>query len=91
DDVTVLTLSMDLPFAQGRWCGNAGIERVITLSDYAQASFGHAYGVLLENLRLLARVVFVVDSDGVIRYIQRVPEITQEPNYDEVIAAVRSL
>lgn len=90
-DVQILTISMDLPFAQARWCGNAGIDRVITLSDHASASFGEAYGVLIKGLRLLARAVFIVDSKGILRYVQVVPEITHEPNYDDVLESVKKL
>ena len=88
DDVVVLTVSMDLPFAQKRWCGNAGIDRVKTLSDYRDASFGRAYGVLIKETRLLARTVFVVDPEGVIRYRQIVDDLSHEPDYDAVLAAV---
>ena len=91
DDVVVLTISMDLPFAQGRWCGAAGIDRVQTLSDHYGATFGQAYGVLIKELRLLGRAVFVIDADGVVRYRQLVREVTDEPDYDAVLAAVRDL
>jgi thiol peroxidase len=91
DDVVVLTMSMDLPFAQKRWCGAAGIMNVQTLSDYRKASFGRAYGVLIEQLRLLARAVFVVDKEGVIRYIQIVKEVSNEPDYEDVLKAVKEL
>ena len=91
DGVAVLTLSMDLPFAQKRWCGAHGIERVKTLSDHRDAAFGKAYGVLIKGLRLLARAVFVVDRQGVIRYTQLVEEISHEPDYDAVLDAVRKL
>jgi len=90
-DVVVLTLSMDLPFAQKRWCGAAGVDKVITLSDHREASFGTAYGVLIKELRLLARCVFVVDQGGIIRYIQLVKEIAQEPDYAAVLDAVKKL
>jgi len=90
-DVVVLTISMDLPFAQKRWCGAAGIKNVVTLSDYKDASFGKAYGVLIKDLRLLARAVFVVDKKGVVRYLQIVPEIATEPDYDAVLKAVKEL
>jgi len=89
-DVVVLTISMDLPFAQKRWCGAAGVDKVITLSDHRDASFGSAYGVLIKELRLLARSVFVVDKKGVIRYIQLVKELTQEPDYEAVLKAVKA-
>ena len=90
-DVAVLTLSMDLPFAQKRWCGAAGVDKVTTLSDHRDASFGTAYGTLIKELRLLARCVFVVDRDGIIRYIQLVKEIAQEPDYAAVLDAVKKL
>jgi thiol peroxidase len=90
-DIRILTISMDLPFAQKRWCGAAGVDKVVTLSDHRTASFGSAYGVLIKELRLLARAVFVLDRDGVIRYIQVLPELAQEPNYDEVIKVVKKL
>jgi len=90
-DVVVLTISMDLPFAQKRWCGAAGIDKVQTLSDYRDAAFGKSYGVLIKELHLLARTVFVVDKQGTIRYIQIVPEETQEPKYDEILKAVKEL
>jgi thiol peroxidase len=91
ENVVVLTVSMDLPFAQKRWCGAAGIDRVTTLSDYRDRSFGYAYGVVIKELLLLARCVFVVDGQGIIRYIQQVPEVTSEPDYAAVIAAVKAL
>jgi len=89
--VVVLTVSMDLPFAQKRWCGAAGVTRVKTLSDHRDASFGMAYGVLIKELRLLARAVFVVDRQGTIRYVQLVKELTSEPDYDAVLKAVRGV
>lgn len=91
DDVKILTISMDLPFAQSRWCGAAGVKNVVTLSDHRTVSFGQAYGVLLKDLRLLARAVFVVDKAGIIRYAEIVPEITHEPNYAQAIKAVKDL
>ena len=90
-NVVVLTISMDLPFAQKRWCGSAGVENVQTLSDHREASFGKAYGVLIKELRLLARAVFVVDADGIIRYTQIVKELTNEPDYTAVLDAVKGL
>ena len=90
-DVVILTISQDLPFAQGRWCGAAGIDKVITLSDYRDRSFGNAYGVLIKELLLLTRAIFVVDASDTIRYIQVVPEITAEPDYAAVIAAAKKL
>ena len=90
-DVAMLTISMDLPFAQKRWCGAAGVAHVQTLSDHLDASFGMSYGVLIKELRLLARAVFVVDKEGVIRYIQLVKETTNEPDYEAALSAVRQL
>jgi thiol peroxidase len=91
DNIVVLTISMDLPFAQSRWCGAAGVEHVRTLSDYRKAEFGEAFGVLIKELRLLARAVFIVDAKGKIRYIQIVDELTHEPNYDEAIEALKGI
>ena len=91
DDVVILTISMDLPFAQKRWCGAAGVEKVITLSDHREAGFGKAYGVLIKELRLLARAVFVVDREGIIQYVQLVKELTEEPDYGSVLDAVNKL
>ena len=91
EDVVVLTISMDLPFAQKRWCGAAGVKNVQTLSDYRYASFGNAYGVLVKELRLLGRAVIVVDKKGIIRYVQIVDELTNEPDYDAVLEAVGKL
>jgi thioredoxin-dependent peroxiredoxin len=90
-DVAVLTVSMDLPFAQKRWCGAAGIESVVTLSDHRDASFGNAYGVLIKELRLLARVVFVIDREGIVKYVQTVKELSKEPDYEEIIKQVKKL
>ncbi len=90
DEIEILTISMDLPFAQKRWCGAAGVERVKTLSDHRDAAFGLAYGVLIKELRLLARAVFVVDVEGVIRYMELVEEITEEPDYAAALKAAGS-
>ena len=90
-DVVILTLSMDLPFAQKRWCGAEGITKVQTLSDHRDASFGASYGVLIKDLRLLARAVFLVDSKGVVQYLQLVKEVTQEPNYQELWDALKKM
>lgn len=91
DSVVVLTVSLDLPFAQKRWCGAAGIDRVTTLSDYRERSFGNAYGVLIKELLLLSRAIFVIDAKDTIRYIQFVPEVTSEPDYSAVMNAVKGL
>lgn len=91
DDVVILTVSMDLPFAQSRWCGAAGVEAVITLSDHRDATFGEAYGLLIKELRLLGRAVLVLDREGVVRYYQLVKEVAEEPDYDAVLEAVKAL
>lgn len=90
-DVEILTISMDLPFAQKRWCGAAGVERVRTLSDHRNARFGPSYGVLLRELRLLARAIFVVDREGIVRYTELVKELTNEPNYEAALDALNQL
>ncbi len=87
-EVEVLTISMDLPFAQARWCGAAGVERVKTLSDHREASFGLAYGLLIKELRLLTRAVVIVDQDDVVRYVQIVPEVGTDPDYEAALAAL---
>lgn len=91
DKVQILAVSCDLPFAQARWCGAAGVSAVTTLSDHRQTSLGLAYGVLLTDLRLLTRSIFVIDTDGTLAYSQIVPEVTQEPDYDEALAAIKKL
>ncbi|MGD9125127.1 MAG: thiol peroxidase [Desulfarculaceae bacterium] len=88
-EVAILTLSMDLPFAQKRWCGAAGVDQLTTLSDHRDAAFGQAYGLLIKELRLLARAVMVVDKKGEIRYLELVGELTQEPDYEAALQAVR--
>jgi thiol peroxidase len=90
DDVVLLTVSMDLPTAQGRWCGAAGVDRIVTASDYYDHSFGNAFGVRVKELGVLARCIFVIDKSGKIAYKQLVPEIASEPNYDEALEAVKA-
>ena len=87
----VLTVSRDLPFAQARWCAANGIQNVVTASDYRDYGFAEDYGVLLEDLGLLTRAVFIIDKQGIIRYIQFVLEITKEPDYEEVLLEVKKL
>ena len=91
DKVRIVAVSCDLPFAQARWCGAAGVQAVETLSDHKEAAFGKAYGLLIRELRLLARAVLVVTPDGVLAYSEVVPEITHEPDYAAALAAVRKL
>ena len=89
-DVTVITVSMDLPFAQARWCGAAGVENVITVSDYKDRDFAHTFGVYLPNVGLLARAVFLLDENNTVKYVQYVPEVTDHPNYEAALTAVRT-
>ena len=91
DNVAILTMSVDLPFAQARWCGAAGVDKVVTLSDHRDAAFGEAFGLLIKELRLLARAVLVVDPDGIIQYMQLVNEVTEEPDYKAALEAVKKL
>jgi thiol peroxidase len=90
-DVVILTISMDLPFAQKRWCAASGVDKVQTLSDHRDGSFGTSYGVLIKELRLLARAVFLVDRKGTLQYIQIVKEMTSEPDYEAVLNALKKL
>lgn len=87
----VLTISMDLPFAQKRWCGNAGVENVETLSDHYASSFGEAYGVLMQEHRLLARSIFVVNEAGEVTYVEYVSEGTNHPDYEKALEALKAL
>jgi thiol peroxidase len=91
DEIVILTVSMDLPFAQKRWCGAAGVDRLKTLSDHREAAFGNTYGLLIKELRLLARSVFVLDREGIVRYKELVRETTHEPNYKAALKAARDL
>lgn len=90
-DVVILTISMDLPFAQKRWCGATGTDKVKTYSDHRDASFGENYGVLIKGLRLLTRAIFIIDPKWKITYKQIVHEITQEPNYDDALTAFKKI
>ena len=91
DNTVVITVSMDLPFAQGRWCGAEGLDNAIMLSDYFDHSFGRDYALLINEWQLLARAVFVLDADNVIRYVEYVDNINTEPNFEAAIAAVKEL
>ena len=91
DKVSALTVSLDLPFAMNRFCGAEGIESMKNGSDYMDRSFGKDWGVLIDELKILARAVFVLDGDGVIQYAQVVSEVAEEPDYDSVFAAVEKL
>jgi thiol peroxidase len=89
--VEIYTISMDLPFAQRRWCGAFGIDKVKMLSDHREASFGSGYGTLIQELRLESRAIFVLDKDGVIRHAQYVKEVTDFADYEAALAVARSL
>ncbi|OGW53345.1 MAG: lipid hydroperoxide peroxidase, partial [Nitrospirae bacterium RBG_13_43_8] len=89
--VVILNITMDLPFAISRFCTTAGIDKVQAFSDHRDASFGNAYGVLIKELRLLARSIFIIDKNDVIRYIEVVPELTNHPDYDNALSAVKKL
>ncbi len=89
EGVTVMTISNDLPFAQRRWCASSGLDQVVTLSDHRDLSFGTQYGVAIEELRLLARSVFVLDSNNEIAYVEYLEESTDEVNFEAALAAAR--
>ena len=89
DDVVVLTVSMDLPPAQKRWCGAAGVDRVECLSDYKHHSLAKGFGLRMQELGLLARAIYVIDKDGKIVYEQLVDEVTHEPDYEEALEAAK--
>jgi len=89
-DVTIYTVSMDLPFAQARWCGAAGVQSVVTVSDYMHKDFAAATGTMIAELGLLTRAAFVVDASGKVTYAEYLSEITEQPNYDAILAAAKS-
>ncbi len=91
DKIVVINVSMDLPFAIARFCSSAGITKVVTLSDHRDAAFGNSYGVLIKELRLLSRSIFVVDGAGTVKYVEMVPEITNEPDYKKALEAAKGL
>ncbi|HLV00187.1 MAG TPA: thiol peroxidase [Acidobacteriota bacterium] len=90
-DVRIYTISMDLPFAQSRWCSAAGIDHIVMLSDHRSGSFGINYGTLIKELRLNSRAIFVVDKDDTVRYVEYVPEVGDHPNYEAALQAAREL
>ena len=91
DNTVVVTVSLDLPFAQKRWCGAEGVERVVTLSDYRHHDFVNKWGLLIEPLGLIARAVFVVDADGKVQHAELVAEATNEPDYASALAKAKSI
>lgn len=91
EDVTILTLSVDLPFAQGRFCSANNIDKVLTLSDHRDLSFGMNYGYVIEELRLLARGIVIIDKDNIVKYVEYVKEVTDHPDYDKAIEEAKKL
>lgn len=89
-NVTIYTISMDLPFAQARWCGAHGVDKVITLSDFKDRLVGKNYGTYIKELGLLTRAVFVIDSNNKITFVEYVPEVTSQPNFDKVLEAAKA-
>jgi thiol peroxidase len=89
--VTFYTVSMDLPFAQKRWCTSFGVDNVKMLSDHKYASFGENYGTLIKDWRIESRALFVVDANNVIQHVEYVPEVADHPNYDAALAKAREL
>ena len=89
-NVAVITVSMDLPFAQGRWCGLSGADKIQMLSDYREHAFGQAYGVLIKELQLLSRSVFVIGPDDKVQYAEYVKEITEHPDYGKVLGFIKA-
>ena len=88
-DVSVITISMDLPFAQARWCGAAGVDNVIAVSDYKDRDFAEKFGAYLPNVGLLARSIFLLDEENRVQYVEYVPEVTAHPNYEAALQAVK--
>ncbi len=89
--VQIFTISMDLPFAQKRWCGNYGVDKIKMLSDHRSGSFGEQYGTLIKDMRIESRAIFVLDADDTIKHVEYVKEVADHPNYETALAAARSL
>ncbi len=87
-DAVILSISCDLPFAQGRFCAAEGLDKVVTLSDHKEVDFGTKYGYLIKELRLMARGTVVIDKEGIVRYVEYVPEVTDEPDYEGALKVV---
>src|SRR5882724_12103409 len=90
-DVSIYTFSMDLPFAQKRWCGAFGVDHVKMVSDHKSGSFGEAYGTLIRDLRILSRAIFVIDKDNTIKYVEYVKEVGDHPDYEAALAAAKAI
>lgn len=91
DQIEIITVSVDLPFAQKRWCGAAGIDKIKVVSDYYDRSFSESYGTLIKELHIDSRAIFLVDGNDTVRYVEYVPEVADHPNYDKALAAAKSL
>ncbi|MCM3627186.1 thiol peroxidase [Paenibacillus glycanilyticus] len=91
DNVAVLTVSVDTPFAQSRWCGAAGVDKVVMLSDFKSHDFGQAYGVYIKEFGLDMRAIFVIDANDKVQYVEYLSEMTEHPNYEQAINAVKAL
>jgi thiol peroxidase len=91
DNVVVLTVSVDTPFAQSRWCGAAGVDKVVMLSDFKSHDFGQAYGVYIKEFGLDMRAIFVIDANDKVQYVEYLSEMTEHPNYEQAINAVKAL
>ncbi len=90
-DVVVLSVSVDLPFAQSRFCGAEGLDNIITLSDHKDLDFGSKYGFVIEEFRLLTRGTVIIDKDGTVKYVEHVPEVTTDPDYEKALEVTKSL
>lgn len=91
DDIAIITVTVDLPFAQARFCANEGIDKTIIVSDYKDLDFGKKYGFLMEENHLLSRGIVIVDKEGIVQYVEYVPEVTNEVNFDKALEKVKSL
>jgi len=91
DKINAITVSLDLPFGMNRFCGAEGITNIRPASDYQDRNFGESWGTLIEELKIMARAIFVLDGEGKIAYVEYVPEVADEPNYDAAMAALKSL
>ena len=90
-NVSIYTVSMDLPFAQKRWCGAFGVDHVKMVSDHRDGSFGQSYGTLIKDLRIMSRAIFVVDKDDTVRHVEYVKEVADHPNYEAALSVAKSL
>ncbi|MEM8944267.1 MAG: thiol peroxidase [Planctomycetota bacterium] len=91
DKINAITVSLDLPFAMNRFCGAENITNIRPASDYQDRNFGNAWGTLIEELKIMARAIFVLDAEGTVKYVEYVGEVAEEPNYDAAIAALKEL